>query len=189
MPELSNLVDEIEDDEDTLIERECLLLPSDLVSTTVRKKFGLNVKDNPKFWRQFQRHGTIEYQLRVGQANEAIGLICSIIEHGMLLRQVKRQAHGVNLGLRSMKYVNSAVDKKRKYAADYAHARRCILRLLARATHPDYPPLSDSDMWAKNAAMPHQLGDGSKTESWIWTYGLLKNLSVVERNNFLDEGG
>lgn len=170
------------------MEKELLLLPSDLLAKTTRKKYDLDAKDD-FFTIVKARHCTIEFRLREGQCNEAVQMLCVIIEHGMLLKETRTQhARGVSMNLRSMKYINTVTAKKQKYANAYAHARRCILRLKGQKEDPDFPPLAAFDLWAKNAAEAPGLGDGSIEESWIWTYGHLRTLNSDEKSAFIEEG-
>ncbi|KAJ2935980.1 hypothetical protein H1R20_g1114, partial [Candolleomyces eurysporus] len=49
----------------------------------------------------------------------------------------------------------------------------------------DYPSLHEKDMYQKDAAKSRELGDGKMTDSWIWSYGRLRGMSVSDKTEFL----
>ncbi|KAK1215180.1 hypothetical protein PQX77_022217 [Marasmius sp. AFHP31] len=173
-------------------ENKILLLPSDILHNNVIKKLDINIQ--PKVDDPFSAAirlgecGSIELQLRKGQANDAIENLCEVLIHGMLLTNTKnRHAQGVNQTTRAMKYIQRAMSKKGLWSGTYSHARRCILRLEGRTENADFPELRPRDMYTKNAVQSIGLGDGSITDSWIWTYGSLRDMDATQKQAFLDE--
>ncbi|PBK58531.1 hypothetical protein ARMSODRAFT_842227, partial [Armillaria solidipes] len=177
MPDLGDIVaarkeDDKEEKENVEVENEVLFLPSDLAQSEIQigglKKFA-----------------DIKYKLREGQANEAIMMLSNSIIHCMLLNDTRRRhSRGVTMNLRSLKYVNGIAKKKNGYATAYRQARIALLQLSDTEELEDFPKLESSDLYAKNAAGARGLGEGSVTDSWIWTYGRLKGMSDADKNDF-----
>ncbi len=177
MPDLGNIIaarkeDNKEEKENVEVENEVLFLPSDLVQSKVQigglKKFA-----------------NIEYKLWEGQANEAIMMLSNCIIYCMLLNDTQwRHSHGIMMNLCSLKYVNGIAKKKNGYAAAYHQACIMLLQLSDTEKLQDFPKLELSDLYAKNAAGARGLGEGSVTDSWIWTYGRLKGMSDADKNDF-----
>ncbi|KAK0235567.1 hypothetical protein EDD85DRAFT_792385 [Armillaria nabsnona] len=59
-----------------------------------------------------------------------------------------------------------------------------LLQLSDTEELQDFPKLESSDLYIKNAAGARGLGEGSITDSWIWTYGRLKGMSDADKNDF-----
>ncbi|PPQ98101.1 hypothetical protein CVT26_003271 [Gymnopilus dilepis] len=172
LPQLEGLVVDL--DPNTEPEDETLLLPSDIPFDS-HDQFGIA----PLI--------PIEYQLREGQANDAVSSLCNTIMHGMLLREAKTaHARGVYQNTRALKFINAVKDKKATWTSRYrtARAKAIILSQSDPKTLSDFPELKDEDTYAKNAATARSIGDGAKTDSWIWTYGRLKGLSQSEQDDF-----
>jgi len=134
---------------------------------------------------------SIEYQLREGQANDAITSLCNTILHGMVLRDAKNEhARGVFQNTRALTFINGVKGKKETWKARYREARLKLLHLTNSdpdTFEEDFPILVDEDTFAKNAASARTLGDGAKTDSWIWTFGRLRGLSKAEQDDFTAE--
>ncbi|KAF9471253.1 hypothetical protein BDN70DRAFT_977471 [Pholiota conissans] len=132
--------------------------------------------------------GLIELELRYGQVNDAVAYLCNTILHGIVLLDTKnRHARGVYMTTRAQNAINTVKSKKWIAAARYRHGRLRILNLRDIDVHEDYPLLRDEDTWAKNAASARNVGDGTSTDSWIWTFGGLKDLNNVEKSEFIME--
>lgn len=130
----------------------------------------------------------IEYQLREGEANDAVGSLCQSIIHSMVLLETKgKHSRGIYQNTRALKYINNVKDKKAIWASRYRAARLALLSLSGQKELDDFPTLKDEDMFAKNAAGAHGLGDGSKADSWIWTFGNLKGMKEEEKAEFVSE--
>ncbi|KAF9555034.1 hypothetical protein CPC08DRAFT_726718 [Agrocybe pediades] len=57
----------------------------------------------------------------------------------------------------------------------------------ARDSLEDFPELLDEHMYGKNAASARNLGDGKRTESWLWTFSALKGLDDKGKAEFVLE--
>lgn len=173
MPLVEELWSEVDENVET--EDEVLFLPSD-VSLDKHDKFGLCELAH------------VEYQLREGEANDAVTAICNTVMHKMLLLEAKnKHSRGVRQNMRSLKFINSTNEKRSVWADRYRHARACLLHLAGKQTMVEFPPLTEADMYGKNAAGARGIGDGKATDSWIWTYGRLRAMATDERDNFLFE--
>lgn len=162
-------------DENVETEDEILFLPSD-ISLSEHINFGL------------QELARIEYQLREGEANDAVTGICNTVIHKMLLLEAKnKHSRGVRQNMRSLKFVNTTNDKRLAWADRYRNARKRLLHLAGKMVLDEFPPLIEADMYGKNAAGARGLGDGKATDSWIWTYGKLKAMATDEKDDFLAE--
>jgi hypothetical protein len=172
IPELETLYSTI--DPSTHPEEENLFLPSDIpIDQHVRLGIG--------------SLAAIEYQLREGQANDAVQSLCNTILHGMVLRDAKNaHARGVYQNTRALKYINAVKAKKRTWMSRYRESRSKVLFLSQHAlkTLEAFPELREEDTYAKNAASAREVGDGARTDSWIWTFGRLKGLSKSEQDEF-----
>lgn len=156
-------------------ERTDLLLPSDFTAKQ-RKKLGL------------EPIGLTELELRDGEVNDAVAYLCNTILHGMVLLDAKNTyARGVYLTTRAQHTINTVKAKKWTAAARYRKGRLAILNLLNIDSSEDYPELMDEDTWAKNAASARKVGDGTSTDSWIWSFGGLRGLSEAEKSEFIIE--
>ncbi|KAK7027953.1 hypothetical protein VNI00_015036 [Paramarasmius palmivorus] len=191
IPALSPLIDAIAI-ADLSLEKEPVLLPSDLVDSRwqAKLKFSLSARHDDPFAIAVRLGdcSRMELKLREGEANDAISQLCNIILHAMLVKKEKeKRARGVKQNLKSMKFIRTIIEKRGVHASTYTHARRCILRLTGQQSDKNYPPLTQEDLWAKNAVDSIGLGEGKQTDSWIWTYGQLRDLDQKGRNEFIDE--
>lgn len=132
----------------------------------------------------------MELGLREGQANDAVTSLCNIILYGMVLRDAKTaHARGVYQNTRALKFINAVKGKKSTWMARYREARSRLITL----TNSDpkfldnFPELTDEDTYTKNASSARNIGDGTRTDSWIWTFGRLKGLSQAEQDDFIVE--
>ncbi|KAF8963731.1 hypothetical protein BDZ97DRAFT_1661232 [Flammula alnicola] len=158
-------------------ETDVLFLPSDL-EPELRQQLNL------------QSLVEIEYQLREGEANDAVALLCNTIMHAMVLLEEKnRHARGIYQNTRAMTVINGVKEKRRIAAARYRETRHRLLKLTgaSQTTIEDFPELKDEDTYAKNSANARGIGDGKTIDSWIWTFGNLKGLNAVEKAEFLKE--
>ncbi|KAK0207412.1 hypothetical protein IW262DRAFT_1282131, partial [Armillaria fumosa] len=156
-------------------EDDILLLPSDF-DIADHKAYGL------------EELACLEYTLHEGQANDAIAMLCTGIIHGMVLNDSHRKhSRGVIMNLHSMKYINAVAKKKNEHASSYHQAHIALLHLKGADDLLDFPLLKKEDMYSKNAAGARGLGDSAVTDSWIWTYGRLRGMNEVEKEEFLQD--
>ena len=99
---------------------------------------------------------SIEYQLREGQANDAITSLCNTILHSMVLQDAEnKHAHGVFQNTRALMFINGVKGKKETWKAHYCEAQLKLLHLTnynPDTFEEDFPILVDKDTFAKNAA-------------------------------------
>ncbi|KAF9013711.1 hypothetical protein BDZ89DRAFT_1222295 [Hymenopellis radicata] len=177
VPMLSKLASSEDGNENDqiLVETEKLYLPSDF-SPAERSQLGLVTL------------AEVELKLREGEANDAVVFLCEAITHVMMFRSVKeKHARGVSQNTRAAKFIRGVNDRRNAYADQYRRARKAVLALKAINESSDYPILTQEDMYAKNAVNARELGDGSKTDGWIWRYGNLKGLNQEQRKEFVRE--
>jgi hypothetical protein len=67
----------------------------------------------------------------------------------------------------------------------YREARRRLLVLTNVDKLEEFPELLEHHAHAKNVATSRVIGDGSSTDSWIWTFGRLKGLTEMEKGEFV----
>jgi len=70
-------------------------------------------------------------------------------------------------------------------AEKYRAAHAAMVRL--GRTDNTFPELKDRDMYTKDTMAPHALGDGSKTEGWIWNVGPLGKMTETEYEDWTKE--
>lgn len=173
LPQLKSFTDSL--DPEVHPEDETLFLPSD-------------IPFNQHTALSLTPYTSTEFQLREGEANNAVNLLCSSILHGMVLLDTKNeQSRGVYQNTRATKFINLTKAKKHTAMARYLHSRTKLLVLSNQSATvlKDYPELRDADTWAKNAASARKLGDGAKVDSWIWTFGRLRGLNATEKLAFI----
>ena len=109
----------------------------------------------------------------------------------MVLQDAKNaHARGVFQNTRALKFINGVKGKNKTWKARYRKARSKLLHLTNSnldTFDEDFPILVDEDTFAKNAASARKLGDGTKTDSWIWMFGHLRGLSKAEQKDFTAE--
>ena len=51
----------------------------------------------------------------------------------------------------------------------------------------EFPELNNADIWRKDPLQYYKLGDGQKTDGWIWRVGLPANMSDDEWEEYLED--
>ncbi|PPQ75117.1 hypothetical protein CVT26_008295 [Gymnopilus dilepis] len=156
-------------------EDEPLLLPSSF-SELHRRYLGLELG------------GNIEKDLRKGRAHDRLDNVRTAIQtynHHVAIKakEVRSQRHIT----RSQGILNGLREDIRKPARRYNR----ILSGLWDLGHPKDDPilrvLRDTDLWAKNTALPAKLGDSRIQDPWIWHVGCPSGASSAERAGFQQE--
>lgn len=173
------VLDYVSNLQDSLPEHETLVLPSDL-SSDLREKVGLsNLASN-------------EMRLREGEAYDALQALRSQIRYCNALIQHKNAknnaVHGQYLSTRAGNLIRNADRKSQDYAQKYRHARAAMIRLGLPSNSTRFPELTRESTFMKDLSISHVLGDGSKTEGWIWCVGLPVDMSDAERNEYAEDG-
>lgn len=162
--------------ESTSIEHEQLLLPSDL-SPPEREKCGVTHLVHQ------------ELELRRGQAHDALRSLRAQVKYVMALSRQKNSRqnaiHGQYLNTRAGAVLSDAIQKRDGYKQKYRRTREAMIRL--GMSSEEFPELNDADLWRKDPLQYHKLGDGQKTEGWIWRVGLPQNMSDDEREEYLED--
>ncbi|KIM35197.1 hypothetical protein M413DRAFT_79600 [Hebeloma cylindrosporum] len=115
LPQLENLLSTV--DSNVNAKDDIFFLPSD-INKAKHKILGI------------ESLAAIEYQLREGQANDTITLLCNTILHTMVLRDAKNaHACGVFQNTHALKFINRVKGKKETWKARYREARSKLLFL------------------------------------------------------------
>jgi len=127
-----------------------------------------------------------EMKLREGQAHDALRDLRAAIKYGRTLNQ-HRKDHVRKQGpaTRAKEIIFDARLKQSTQAEKYRAAHAAMVRL--GRTDNAFPELKDGDMYTKDTMAPHALGDGSKTEGWIWNVGPLGKMSETEYEDWTKE--
>ncbi|KAK7056512.1 hypothetical protein VNI00_003068 [Paramarasmius palmivorus] len=169
------LVDLVASEKPDYPEEVTLYLPLDL-ATEQREKFGM------------QKMAQTELRLRKGEANDALRKIRDNLQDEKTLYEEKNRKSNHNFGVkettRSWEPIKAASGKVRQYRAKYDACRKAMLALGLSEKDQAFQPIRDKDVFMKNTLDYHALGEGSKTESWLWGAGDLASLSETERSEF-----
>ncbi|KDR78511.1 hypothetical protein GALMADRAFT_209005 [Galerina marginata CBS 339.88] len=160
------------------IELEILLLPSDF-SPAERVLYAIeDLVDD-------------ELRLQKGQAHDALRCLRAQVKYSLSLSRYKKSkknaVHGQNLNTRFSSMLRDAYDKQDVNIAKYQRSRDAMIRLGLANDNEEFPELGPNDLWMKDPALYHQLGDGKRMEGWIWRVGLPANVSDAEREGFLED--
>ena len=176
MPDVMNHLPPSRLSSSTSIEHEQLLLPSDL-SPSERENCGVTHLVHQ------------ELQLRRGQAHDALRSLRAQVKYVTALSQQKNSrknaVHGQYLNTRAGAVLSDAIQKRDGYKQKYRRTREAMIRL--GMLSDEFPELNDADLWRKDPLQYHRLGDGQKTEGWIWRVGLPPNMSDDEREEYLED--
>ena len=126
-----------------------------------------------------------EYEMCEGQAHDRLNDVRECIQSynyhiAMKTSNVRSQRHIT----RVWGIVNNLVTDIQKPATHYNCTREALLGLGLSPDDPILQPLLDSELWAKNAAMPVKLGDSRKEDPWFWHVACPAGLSPAEKSDF-----
>ena len=156
-------------------EEEDLLLPS-AFSDSHRRYLGLELA------------AKAEQELRKGRAHEHLDEVRTAIQtynHHIALKakEVRSQRHIT----RARNIINRLVADIRKHALHYNRTREALLLLGHPADDTVLRELKDTDLWAKNAALPAKLGDSRKADPWLFHVACPSGISLAEKQGFQHE--
>ncbi|KAJ6481348.1 hypothetical protein DFH09DRAFT_950853, partial [Mycena vulgaris] len=157
-----------------------LFLPSDFTSAE-RAELGLEAL------------GAEELKLRHGQANDALCSLREHIQHSQALRQHKNARNNAVWGqaknTRAVKKIRDIQTRIKKYVKKYRHTRNAMIAIGCDPQDPKFgfPELKDEDLYTKRVDEPHNVGDGAKTEGWIWRQGYYGNLTDEEEAKYVQD--
>ena len=155
------------------VEDECLFLPSDFA-----------VGDHHCY--NLEQLIVKEMKLWEGQAHDALRNLRAAIKYGRTLNQHRKDHIRKQGPITHAKEIIFDTHLKQTAQADkYQAAHAAMIRL----GHIDdtFPELNDSDRYTKDTMVPHALGDGSKTEGWIWSIGPLGKMCDTEYEDWTKE--
>jgi hypothetical protein len=98
-------------------------------------------------------------------------------------KEVRSQRHIT----RARNIINELVAQVRKPAYHYNKTRKALLNLGLPPDDPVLRELKDTELWAKNAALPAKLGDSRKEDPWFWHVACPVGSSSAEKTNFQHE--
>jgi hypothetical protein len=129
--------------------------------------------------------GKVEYQLRLGQAHDALEEVRTKIKILNANRDFKKKSiFGQGPNTRALQYLQTLSEDKVHAADKYRRARHALLRLGLPKNHQLLRPLHDNELWGKDTSRPAQLGDTALEEPWFWSVGIPSELSETERTEW-----
>lgn len=138
-------------------EHEKLLLPSSF-SRVLREQLGLTSL------------ALMEYQLREGQAYDALDNLCEKIKiFNVNLNFKKNNIFGQAANTRAQAFLKRLVADKGNAADKYRIAYRALISLGLSASDPSLQELRDDQLFGKDASRPAKLGDSKRGDPWFWT--------------------
>ena len=131
--------------------------------------------------------------MQQGQANDALCSLHEHIQHSQALRQHKNARNNAVWGqaknTRAVKKIRDIQTRINNYVKKYRHAHNVIIALGCNPQDPKFgfPELKDEDLYTKRVDEPHNVGDGAKTEGWIWREGYYGNLTNEEEAKYVQD--
>lgn len=150
-------------------ESEPLLLPSHF-NEAFRTRLGLTTA------------AQAEYQIRIGCAHDRLESIRTAIQsynHNVAIKA--KNAYGQKHATRARTIVDEIVGDARKHAAKYRRTRNALLTLGFPPNDPVLQPLLDTQLWAKNTAIPAKLGDSRTEDPWFWHIACPAGFTTAEK--------
>lgn len=121
---------------------------------------------------------TIEYELREGQAHDALSALRQVIqEYNHNLLDKNGNIHGTKEGLRSATFFKILSADKMSAVAKYRSARAALLSLGLPHNDTIWRELHDNELHGRNVSSKRQLGESSKQDPWFWAVVRPKGLS------------
>ena len=153
-------------------EDEPLLLPSTF-SETYCMALGLGLA------------GKAEKELRIGWAHDRLENVRTAIQTynhhvEMKAKEVRSQRHITHARI----IVEELMAQVWRPAYHYNKIRKALLSLGLPPDDPALRELKDTELWAKNAAIPAKLGDSRKQDPWFWHVACPAGSSSAEKTTF-----
>ena len=119
-----------------------------------------------------------EMKLWEGQAHDSLHDLWAAIKYGQTLNKHQRD-HVCKQGpvTRARAIIQDARLKQTAQEEKYCAARQAMLNL--GHTDDTFPEPKPEDTYTKDTMVPYTLGDGSKTEGWIWRVGLMGRCQLL----------
>jgi hypothetical protein len=131
---------------------------------------------------------TIEYDLREGQAHDALHAVREAIKtFNYNLAFKETHIHGQWANTQAQTFLQ-LLSKDRVSAADkYRRARAALLKLGLPETDTVLQPLRNDQLWMKNVNEPQKLGETALNDPWIWKVGRPKGLSKQQEADWSED--
>ena len=121
---------------------------------------------------------TIEYELREGQAHDALQSLQQVIqEFNYNLLDKKNNVHGIAATLRAELFLCVFTSDKKIAAETYRRARKALLSLGLSETDSHWRELRDDELWGKNVSTVRSMGDSKRRDPWFWQVVAPRGLS------------
>ncbi|KAJ7438439.1 hypothetical protein B0H11DRAFT_1752754, partial [Mycena galericulata] len=164
-PHLRSDVDGIEPDAP---EKEKLFLPSDFDAAT---RASTGMKDL----------AAVEYELRVGQAHDALADVrIAIKTFNFNLAFKIAQLQGQSASTRAHNFLRILANDRILAADEYRRARGALIRLGLNDADSELRPLVNDELYAKNNREPPKMGESHAIDPWFWTWMLSSNASLAD---------
>jgi hypothetical protein len=124
---------------------------------------------------------TIEYNLREGQAHDALRdlrLAIKTFNYNLSLKKIN--IHGQSANTRAQAFLQSLSADKINAAEKYRCACTALRALGLSEDDTMFRELRDDELWMKNVSSTHALGDGGKPDPWFWALGRPSGMSAAE---------
>jgi len=135
-----------------------------------------------------EKFATIEYDLREGQAHDALHAVREAIKtfnYNLAFKKVN--IHGQSANTRAQTFLKSLAADKVSAGDKYRRARAALLKLGLSESDSVFRPLENKDLWMKNVSMPRQMGDDDKPDPWFWTVGRPGGMTQEEESEWSRE--
>jgi hypothetical protein len=150
-------------------EHEKLLLPSSF-NQVLREQLGL------------ASLAVLEYQLREGQAYDALDDLCEKIKiFNVNLNFKKKNVFGQGANTRAQAFLKQLAADKVNAADKYRIAYRALISLGLSASDLSLQELHDDQLFGKDASQLAKLGDSKREDPWFWTAVRPSNLPAKEQ--------
>lgn len=155
-------------------EKDLLFMPSCFTAES-RNKFSLGAL------------AQVEYELRMGQAFDALGEIRTAIKTLNWNLQIKREAiHGSGPLTKAQNFLRTLSNDIQLAADTYRRARAALVMLGMPEDHPTLKTLQKSDLFGKSGQQV-LMGDSKLRDSWFWTTARPENMSDAEEEQWEKE--
>lgn len=129
--------------------------------------------------------GNVEYNLREGQAHDALQSLRQVIqEFNYNLLDKRGNVHGVQATLRSESFLRLFTADKHAATAKYQVAREALISLGLSEGDSIWHPLLDTELWGKSVSKKRKLGDSKIRDPWFWSVVQPRGLSTEQQKEW-----
>lgn len=120
----------------------------------------------------------IEYELREGQAHDALSALRqSIQEYNHNLLDKRNNIYGTRENMRSQSFFKTLNADKLLAAEQYRGARAALLSLGLPEDDDMWKKLDSDQLWGRSVSTKRKLNESSKEDPWFWSVVKPRNLS------------